>query len=269
MAEPSTTRVMTYNIKYDAAEADLTAWTHRRAAVVAQIRHTNPDILGLQEVLAHQLTDLRHDLPGYAAVGVGREDGARNGEFVPLLIRRAAWHIRAWGTFWLSETPGVPSRAPDTRLPRICTWARLRPHTRTAAHPGLTLWNVHLDHQQESAQTSGIRTVLDHLEQVPGPHVLMGDLNAGPGSPALTLAESVLQNARSTTQTSPVGPGATFHDWSPGRVTGSDGDDPRRIDHVLASGELAVRRYEAPVPTYPVVPSDHLPVVVDLALGGG
>jgi hypothetical protein len=34
------------------------------------------------------MDDLRAGLPGYAAVGVGRDDGHRRGEFSPVFVRR-------------------------------------------------------------------------------------------------------------------------------------------------------------------------------------
>ena len=40
----------------------------------------------MQEVLHHQLEDLKARLPEYAEVGVGREDGKTQGEYAPSVL---------------------------------------------------------------------------------------------------------------------------------------------------------------------------------------
>jgi hypothetical protein len=52
----------------------------RREAVLDQIIWERPDIIGLQEVLDNQYSDLKAALPEYDTVGVGRDDGKQEGE---------------------------------------------------------------------------------------------------------------------------------------------------------------------------------------------
>ncbi|UFU01681.1 endonuclease/exonuclease/phosphatase family protein [Ruania suaedae] len=271
-------RVMTYNITCDSAASPRTPWSPRRGAVTAQIAVGAADVVGLQEVLPHQLADLRAALPGYDVVGVGRDDGGTAGEHGPLLVRSERWTIEDWGTFWLSRTPEVPSLAPGTEYPRICTWARLRPEVphgasiastppnpaATAARAGLTVWNVHLDHRREDARVLGMREVLARMGNAAGPHVLLGDLNAWPGSPPLLAAGRVLRDAWAGAPA--TRPGATFHGWDLDRVIGTARDDSRRIDHVLVSPGVRVTSVSAPLPAGEPLPSDHLPVIADLEL---
>ncbi|ACQ80428.1 Endonuclease/exonuclease/phosphatase [Beutenbergia cavernae DSM 12333] len=260
-------RVMTFNIKYDDAASPVAAWAPRRAAVAATIRAAAPDVVGLQEVQSHQLADLRADLPEYEAVGVGRDDGAAGGEHVPLLVRRAAWRIAEWGTFWLSETPAVPSRFAGTTFPRTCTWAVLEPVDGAGRAGSIGVWNVHLDHESTDAQAFGLRVVLDAVrERGDVPAVVLGDLNAGPRTEPLAVVAGALHDARTRSRTAPTGPGGTFHDWVPDAVADTAGDDDSRIDHVLVSDAVGVVAYDVPVPGPGVVPSDHLPVVVDLTV---
>ena len=43
--------------------------------------------------------------PGYAVVGVGRDDGGEGGEFSAILFRTERFHVADAGTFWFSDTP--------------------------------------------------------------------------------------------------------------------------------------------------------------------
>ena len=64
----------TFNIRYDNPGDSLNSWKYRKEKVCEFIREKHPDVLGMQEVLNHQLKDLLSGLPDYAYVGVGRED---------------------------------------------------------------------------------------------------------------------------------------------------------------------------------------------------
>ena len=82
-AQPVT--VMTYNIRLDTPKDSVNAWPHRAARVASLIRKYNPDILGVQEALHHQLHELIRTLPEYSFVGVGRDDGKELGEYSAIL----------------------------------------------------------------------------------------------------------------------------------------------------------------------------------------
>src|SRR5688500_5179790 len=99
-AEPL--RVMAFNIRYDNPGDGPNNWKHRRDAVAKLIKERELDVAGLQEVMAHQLDDLKERLPDYEFLGVGRDDGKRQGEFSPLLVKKDSFKIEDSGTFWLS-----------------------------------------------------------------------------------------------------------------------------------------------------------------------
>ena len=67
-------RLATFNIRYDNPGDSLNSWKYRKDRVCEFIREKQPDVLGMQEVLHHQLEDLLAGLPDYAYVGVGLED---------------------------------------------------------------------------------------------------------------------------------------------------------------------------------------------------
>jgi endonuclease/exonuclease/phosphatase family metal-dependent hydrolase len=144
--------------------------------------------------------------------------------------------VRAWHVLPLPAAPlaRLPVRAGGrlvwfTDEPRVALAAELDALTVVATHlsfvPG---WNLRQ-----------LRAVTRWAATLPGPHVLLGDLNAGP-----RLVGSVGWDVLARAATFPAG-------------------RPRRqIDHVLGHGVLPpVRGVEVPV----MALSDHCPLVVDLA----
>ena len=105
-SEPRPLGVMTLNMRYDNPEDGPDNWRFRRERIAGLIRTRKPDLLGTQELLANQFDDLRAALPDYRAVGVGREDGVRAGEFNAVFFRDGMFDLLDSGTFWLSEEPG-------------------------------------------------------------------------------------------------------------------------------------------------------------------
>ena len=170
---------MSYNVRY-ANEADgRNTWTLRRGLVFDVINRRRPDVLGVQEALASQIDELLVHLPGYAFVGVGRDDGERKGEFSAIFYRRDSLRIIESGTYWLSETPETPgSKHWGNNVVRICTWARMQ----QSDGAEFLVSNVHFDH--ESAPSRLKSSELVSRRGAAG--VVMGDFNAGEQSPEVT-----------------------------------------------------------------------------------
>ena len=80
--------VMTFNIRMDTPVDSFNAWPNRKEFAAACIDFYETDIVGLQEVMHHQLDDFKHYLPGYAALGVGRYDGKTQGEYSAIMYRK-------------------------------------------------------------------------------------------------------------------------------------------------------------------------------------
>lgn len=124
---PQDLTVMTLNMRYDNPEDGVNNWRFRSERVGELIRSEAVDLLGTQEVLANQFDDLQALLPGYCAVGVGREDGARAGEFNAVFFRSDRFELLDSGVFWLSEDPETPgSKGWDGACERLATWVVLR-----------------------------------------------------------------------------------------------------------------------------------------------
>lgn len=269
---PHSLRVMTYNIRLDLASDGPDAWANRRPWVSAQVLWLRPDLFGLQEVLPNQMADLAADLPQYRLVGEGRDPGGA-GEASPIGFDRNRFVFLAGGTFWLSPTPEVSSRAWDAALPRIATWVRLRIRgPKPDPHPELLAINTHWDHIGLLARRKSAQLLGDWIAANARPcdHVLLvGDFNSGIDSAQMRLLTGVsekkgvgsLRDARASSRTPPFGPAGTFNDFRPAPTSRV------AIDHILVGANIEVERFAVISQVIDGrVPSDHFPVLADLSL---
>jgi len=176
-------KVMTFNIRYGAANDGANSWQFRRGLTAEAILAFQPDLLGMQEVLAFQAKHLRAQLPGYGFHGVGREDGREKGEFCPVMFRTDRFAKLGGGHFWLSETPSVPgSKSWDSSLPRMVSWVTLRDR-RTGRE--FVYANTHFDHRGPKARLESARLIRRQAQKLWAgkPVILTGDFNAAEGSP--------------------------------------------------------------------------------------
>jgi len=252
--------VATYNLRLDLASDGPDAWPHRRDAVTALVQRHGFDVLGTQEGLAHQIDDLAR-MSGYATVGVGRDDGARGGEFAAIVYRTDRFDRVAGGNFWLSQTPDRPSKGWDARCcNRLATWVRLR--DRTSGREFVVL-SAHFDHEGTGARRESARLVLQRLDELAAgaPVICVGDLNATPESEPVGIMLSRLRDAREVSEVPPAGPVGTFNGFKP------DAPLRDRIDYIFVGPRWRVLRYAALTDTHNGRwPSDHLPVVARIAL---
>jgi len=182
-AEPIS--VMSFNIRYGTAEDGDNHWTVRRAFLFEVVREQKADIIGLQEALDSQIREIAEAVPGYAVVGVGRDDGKAAGEYSAILVRKDRFNVAEAGTFWFSETPSVPGSASwGNRITRICTWTRLIDRDGTA----LWIFNLHLDHESQPSRersTELLRRRIDARSFPDEPVIVTGDFNVGEDNPAI------------------------------------------------------------------------------------
>ncbi|MCC5940323.1 MAG: hypothetical protein JJU37_02190 [Balneolaceae bacterium] len=118
-------RVLSFNIRFDNPNDGPDAWPHRKEFVTALIRFHKIDLVGTQEGLVHQLEEMEEMMPGFAWVGVGRDDGGREGEFSAIFYDTERFELIEEDTFWLSGNPDEPgSIGWDAAITRVATWAR-------------------------------------------------------------------------------------------------------------------------------------------------
>lgn len=232
---PQELTVMTLNMRYDNPEDGANNWRFRRERIAELIRSEAVDLLGTQEVLANQFDDLQALLPGYRAVGVGREDGARAGEFNAVFFRSDRFELLDSGVFWLSENPETPgSKGWDGACERLATWTVLR----DKSGGELLFINTHLDHIGEQARREGVALLLRRIETLRAgrPVILTGDFNAEPSSPVIAriVADSAL---RSAWDTAPIRSGSA---WSFSDFGQLPEEERPLIDYVFYGGGLEV-----------------------------
>ena len=106
-------KVISYNIRNGPAKDGTNSWEFRYPASAMMIQDQQPDIFGLQEAYDYQVKYLEEACEDYKSVGVGRDDGKSKGEFMSIFYNKKTTKLLKWGTFWLSETPDVPSKGWD------------------------------------------------------------------------------------------------------------------------------------------------------------
>ena len=267
-------RLMTFNILVDKPGSPF-PWPERRGLVAAAIEAEDPDILCIQEALEHQRTYLEDALPGYAAFGVGRNDGGQAGEQTAIFHKTAALRKLKQGVFWLSETPTVAgSIGWDAKRPRTVTWKLLE-----AGDGGrFYVLNTHFDHRGLDANVHSARVIADWRasQQDAHPVLLCGDFNSPPeGSQAFdALLDCGFSDAYGTAGEQYL---YTYHKFQveaysdPALRAEILADHPRvfrRIDHVFVSGALSISSIRTQgADDKGQYPSDHFPVMCDFELG--
>ncbi len=250
----------TYNLRLNLAEDGPNAWPRRAEAVKALIRYHGFDLLGTQEGLPEQVDELAA-MPGWAYVGVGRDDGQRRGEHAAIFFRTARFSLLGQGHFWLSETPDKPSMGWDGRCcKRIASWARLKDLQTGQA---FFVFNAHFDHEGVQARRESALLMLRKIRDIAGaePVLCMGDFNTTPETEPIVSLARVLRDSRAVSETPPYGPVGTFNGFQ------IDAPLLDRIDYVFVSPRWRVLRYGVLSDSYQGrFPSDHHPVAVRLQL---
>ncbi len=257
LAQAKPLRVLCYNLRYiTSGDTGERTWTARRDQAAELIKKDAADIVGIQEGLPPMMNDLAERLPGYAVIGVGREDGIDQGEYAAILVKADRFRVQESGTFWLSDTPEVCNSCTwGNTVTRICTWAKLYDrHTQRTFH----FFNTHLDHASELARQKGTELILSRIaERKPaGPVLLTGDFNAPESDPLhLAIKGAGLTDVwKSLNESVPPEEAGTFHEFT--GVT-----NRARIDFVYATPDL--RGLEAVIVRSSKngnFPSDHFPV---------
>lgn len=264
---PPAVRVMSFNVRYGLAKDGGNAWPLRKDFAAETVAAFAPDLLGTQETLPFQRDDLLARLPGYAAVGVGRDDGREGGEMAAVLYRTDRFEKLGEGHFWLSETPDEPGSVGwDAALPRICTWVKLR--DRRGGGAEFWFFNAHFDHVGAVARSNAAELLRNRVAAIAGdgPVVLTGDFNAGPDDPPYAAlfgsggaGAALVDTYRATHDAEPaVG---TFHGFRPDPAGGA------RIDWIAATADWSVLSAEIDRTSRDGRwPSDHTPVTAVLRL---
>ena len=254
---PAPIKVMTFNVRVGKANDQENSWQYRRKAATDMILDQHPAVFGVQEAVDFQLDYILEQCPMYKCVGVGREDGVKDGEHMSVFYDTTRIALKDWGTYWLSETPDVPSKGWDAACKRTATWTLLKD---LSCNKEFFFVNTHLDHIGEEARRNGLALIVERIGQMNpkgSPMILTGDFNVFPDDPCLTDLRAIMSDVWETAPEVDEGP--TWHDWG-------KGTDTRHIDYIFYSGYTKCTSLTRLTKSYDNAPfvSDHYPVIAVL-----
>lgn len=291
-------KVMSFNLRYD-NDADKKhgyGWDKRLPAVVDQIMKHQPDIIGTQEGLLHQLHQLKQALAqigmNYSSCGSPRDrflGCVPCGEHCAIFSRSSLEAVMQ-STFALSETPScIGSRSWGSGCPRIATyaWFRLDEMQTTGNSDSaqcVLFLNTHLDHVSSRARRLGselIIHVLDELEKIPPATcehlatIVAGDFNSlqrnsrGVPEPPFAVFRSFGFRDACSEFGARDSPFSTFHGYKPASAlhakcpsTFRHGMIHGHIDWILWRGPLKLLDFQVDTTLKDgLPPSDHFPII--------
>ncbi len=240
-AQP-TLNIMTFNIRLDVSSDSLNAWPYRKDKVAAQILFHKADILGVQEALYNQMSELQQALTDYRYAGVARDDGKTQGEFSAIFYNTKRLELLKTATCWLSENPAVPGKKGwDAACARVVTWANLKDKL-----TGKTFYvfNTHFDHLGKVARRESAKMILHLVDSIAGKEVAIvtGDFNAAPADEPIQIITNPsntqhLTDTKSISLTPHYGPTGTFNAFGQKEVSGEP------IDYIFFNRGISVTEH--------------------------
>jgi endonuclease/exonuclease/phosphatase family metal-dependent hydrolase len=253
-------RVATYNLRMNTPNDGADAWPNRKELVKNLVRYHDFDVFGTQEGFQGQLTDLT-ELPGYAFVGKGRDDGKQAGEHSAIVYKKARLTLLQTGDFWLSQTPDRPSLGWDaTCCNRICTWAKFRD---VQTRRDFFFFSVHFDHEGVEARRQSGKLMGQKIKEIAkdAPVICVGDLNSTPDTEQVKTLQALLHDSYLATAQPAYGPVGTFNGFK------LDAALADRIDYIFVSAAFQVLTYAVLTDSMRGhYPSDHFPVMAEVVL---
>lgn len=263
-------RVMSYNIRLGVADDGPNKWEIRKVATPAMLADIHPDVFGVQEAYTFQIEYINETCPQYKSVGVGREDGIEKGEHMSVFYNSEKLELLDWGTYWLSETPDVPSKGWDAACYRTATWTLLKERK---SGKKFFFVNTHLDHVGFEARKRGLMLLVERIAAMNPdgvPMVLTGDFNILPDAEELTDLNRLMKSARFCAKKSTTE--GSFNGWGKyGKSSGAPvlnkevkGCTP--IDYIYYQGFKQCKTFQVVDKSYCGIPyiSDHYPIYADL-----
>ena len=251
-----TISLITYNIRLDIESDGINKWDNRKEGLISLIKEENPDVLGIQEGLPNQIEYLSKRLEEYGVIGEGR-DGGDNGEYSAIYYKNKKMEVLESSTFWLSETPEIPSIGWDAALNRIATFGVFKI---IKSNKIMVVYNSHFDHIGKKSRENSSKDILNHIKEnafLKNSIVLMGDFNAIPSdTPIKILSENLEDSFNTFTIKKPVG---TFNAFELSSKL------PKRIDYIFTKNiEVLEYKHIHEKLTTKLWPSDHLPVFISI-----
>ena len=235
--------VGSYNIRYKNRNDSLNGnvWAKRCQVICDQVNFMNPLIFGTQEVLYNQLQDLQQGLDGYDYIGIGRDDGEREGEHEAIFYKKDQLTLLDSGNFWLSETPEKPGLGWDAACIRICTWGKFQVNAKKKKdRTTFYFFNLHMDHVGVVARREAAKLVVARIQEIANDArvILTGDFNVDQTNEIYNIfTDSGLLKDSYETARIRFAENGTFNAFKTEYFTTS------RIDHVFVSPAITVEAY--------------------------
>ena len=188
----------------------------------------------------------------------GEVCGEDKGETSGFLYKRSVLTLLDSGTFWVSETPDIPSTSFDEKYKRSLTWGLFKVN-RTGKR--FFYFNTHLGLTWLS-QKEGIEMIIGKMSEINPdglPLIFSGDLNTDISSAAFDPLKQLMRNARDVAPLSDDIP--TYNAWG-------NKDKERIIDFIWITPDIKCREYRTDTTPYGghELISDHYPIIIIVQL---
>ena len=246
--------IMTYNIRLDTETDGINMWDNRKEGIVSLIKEENVDILGIQEGLPSQIEYLSKQLDAYSMIGEGRNGGNR-GEYSAIYYKSKKMNLIETETFWLSETPEIPSIGWDASINRITTLGLFK---MVNSSMDVLVYNSHFDHLGKIAREKSAVLILNHIKEnnyQNMPLIVMGDFNANPDDlPIELLSEELNDSFKILPIENPIG---TYNGFD------LESNLLNRIDYIFTKNiKITNYKHLDRKLSSGLWPSDHLPILI-------
>jgi endonuclease/exonuclease/phosphatase family metal-dependent hydrolase len=261
MANAQNYKVMTYNIRLDIAIDGEDRWDNRKGMLAGQLQFYEPDFLGVQEALPQQMQYLDSILIDHSFIGVGRDDGKEKGEYSAIFYKNKKFKVLQQSTFWLSQTPEVPSKGWDAAYNRVCSYGLFENRD---TKQKVWIFNTHFDHVGNVARVESAKLILQKIKELNKenlPFIVMGDFNLEPDTDPIAVIKTELLDTRDVSKFV-FGPTGTFNAFEFHKPV------TKRIDYIfIPKTGFEVKKYAILSDSKDChYPSDHLPVYVELSV---
>lgn len=247
-------KTMSFNIRCDTLRTtpdDPDYWPMRQLILTEMLKRNTPHVLGVQELMFHQVYSVLKGLPSrYRYIGKPRDKSPYSEQCAILYDPHVLLPLN-YGTFWLSDTPLVSGSITwNNKDARIVTWAHFF-HRYTERI--FTVANTHFDHISEESRQRSAQMLLQYFNGTET--IILGDFNNSVlDSPSYEILSNSFNDALSIgNHKQPLY--GTFNNYQEPIVNGD------RIDWILSSKDLVVDTVNVnPFNIGGKYPSDHLPI---------
>lgn len=253
--------VMSFNVRQSHAKEvnPNDNWINRKEACLEMLRTRKPDLVGFQETqFKGQWSFFRDSLASeYDSVGIGRDNGVDKGETSGFLFKKSVFTLLDSGTFWVSETPDVPSKSFDEKYNRSLTWGLFKVN-KTGKR--FFYFNTHLGLTWKS-QVEGVNMIVGKMKELNPegiPLIFSGDLNTDISSKAFDSLKQFMVNSHDVAPVTDDIP--TYNAWG-------NKNKERIIDFIWITPDIKCLEYHTDTTPYGghELISDHYPISATLA----